>query len=144
MSKEYEKLLQDLLNEETDADIAPESRLEAYLLALLEKAGNGGGGSGSGLPIVDLTEAIAGGGAVPEDVGAALDAYAELKMPVIIQINAEEIAGMGVAGVLNYICMPVSEDVIVQMYVGELTVLEDTMAISIAKGYGSDQWAVMM
>lgn len=47
MSKEYEKLLQDLLNEETDADIAPESRLEAYLLALHEKIGKGGGDGGA-------------------------------------------------------------------------------------------------
>ena len=144
---EYEKLLADILNEE-EGDVVPKSRVEAYLLALYEKVGtgsSGGGGGGSGLPTVDITEALmSGDGTIPEEICASLDAYAETKTPIVVQINAEEIAGMGFGCVLDYVNYPVSETVTAQMYVGSITVLEETMNLSIVKGVLSDQWTIIM
>ena len=147
MSKEYEKLLQDLLNEETDADIAPESRLEAYLLALHEKIGKGGGdggasgggsggdggvsgGGGSGLTQIQLTTFSMDGSAVPltAEENEAFNAAAADKAPAVVSVSID---GMGaMSSVCNYSEFVMNSDSAVRVFAGFVFTLDSLMMAS--------------
>lgn len=159
MSKEYEKLLQDLLSDE-QADIAPESRLEAYLLALHEKMGKGGedsgdnggvsggdggvsGGGGSGLTQIQITTFSMSDSAAPltAEENEAFNAAAADKMPVVVSVS---IGGMGaMSSVCNYSEFVMNGDSAVRVFAGMVFTIDSLMMVSFMSTDG-EHWVTSL